>query len=260
MKSFFLAILAASISLSSSLAFGELPEFLVAVTGSDEAIAQAKNDYFLKKNTYFARRYRIVQVNVGLLESVERFRISLFDDESITVEVARLKIMHDGLSIRWKGRITEPTLSVENLITGGITPEDAKIAHSAIVGLRIVAAEVSYDEATGRKYSYYFPKFESFRYSNSRNTSGGNASEPEKSALYDVIFTIEALLPYQYWLRPLETDPRYHVLIEIDPNKEFSIGPLDDPENPEQGAKRRQYRDFIRSLGPDPRPSDLHLD
>lgn len=70
------------------------------------------------------------------------------------------------------------------------------------------------------------------------------------------------VLPKTYELLPLASDPQHHVLIEVDRDKLFTK-PIerDDTsyiETPENSAKRQQYRDFLDSLGPDPRPSDIH--
>lgn len=254
MKSSFRTILAALPLLSSPHAVAELSEFLIPVTGSDEAIAQAKNDYFLKKSTYFAKRHRIVGVNTELLESAGQFKISLFDDISVVVEVTGLRIRPDGLSIGWSGRIIEPEITVHELIADGISPKEAKFLKPHMEKISITAAQVSYDEATGTKYQYFFPDFELYRVPSSEKSGGY-----DRSALYDVVATIQNIrLPHQYELRPLETDPQYHLLIEIDPEKTFSKGPMEDAENPEQAARRREYRDFKRTLGPDPRPANLH--
>jgi len=69
-------------------------------------------------------------------------------------------------------------------------------------------------------------------------------------------------LPGTYELRSLASDPRYHVLIEHDPEKSF-VTPVEKPasnyqssflDSAENAAKRHRYQEFLDSLGPDPRP------
>ncbi|MEX2125822.1 MAG: hypothetical protein WD795_18180 [Woeseia sp.] len=59
-------------------------------------MAKAKNDYLLKKNTYFAKRYQIVEVNADLLKSAEKIKISLIGDSYVVAEVTSLKVGHGG--------------------------------------------------------------------------------------------------------------------------------------------------------------------
>ena len=58
----------------------------------------------------------------------------------------------------------------------------------------------------------------------------------------------------------------YPLLIELDLDKIFTK-PIERPdpnvvgsytETPENADKHQQYRDFLNSLGPDPRPSGYH--
>lgn len=124
MKAFFLTILAASLSLFLSHALADAPEFLIPVTGSEEAMSRVNNPYFLKKETYFAKQYRIVKVNTELLLNADQIKISLFDDLSATLQVTitiSVDVQSDGLSINWKGHFIEPTapVSVDDLVAEG---------------------------------------------------------------------------------------------------------------------------------------------
>lgn len=48
------------------------------------------NDYFIKQETYFAKRYRIVKVNVDLLLNSPEIEIELFDGQSVRLRPARV--------------------------------------------------------------------------------------------------------------------------------------------------------------------------
>ena len=256
MKAFFLTILAASLSLFLSHALADAPEFLIPVTGSDEAIARVNNPYFLKKETYFAKQYRIVKVNTDLLLNADQIKIPLFDDLSVTLQVSKVNVHVNGFTIGWTGRFIEPSVSVDDLVAGGLSPKRAEALFQHVNSLSISAAQISFDETTRLKYPHYFPRFEKFLNSTRKFSSDG------KSAVYEVGFLIEGIvLPKTYELIPLFSDPQYHVLIEVDRNKLF-VKPFEDDdtsytETPENIAKRQQYRDFLDALGPDPRPSGI---
>ena len=233
--------------------FAQLPEFLTPVLGSEEAEARAINEYFLNKNTYFAKQYRIVIVNTSLLEDVETFKISLFDDVSVTVSVSKLRVHPEGRSILWTGRIIEPAISLEDLIDGGLSHEDAVSLIPNLDEVSIVAGEISFDDATGTKYYSHYPKFKKYKKSDTQRSANKTA------LLYDVGFVLSGFhLSSEYELHPLESDKQYHVLIEVDQEKHFTIGPLHDPNDPEQSRRRQAYQDFLDSIGPDPRSPDRY--
>lgn len=259
MKSFFLTILAVSLFLSHALA--DAPEFLVPVTDSEEALARINNDYFLQKETYFAKQYRIVKVNTDLLLNADQIKISLFDDLAVTLQVSSVDVQTDGATINWKGRFIEPSISVDDLVAGGTSRGEAEVVAPHMNSIKIFAAQISFDETTRLKYQHSFARFEKYRISTQKFSADG------KSAVYEVGFSIESIvLPNTYELVPLASDPQFHVLFELDLDKTFTK-PIERPdpnvvgsyiETPENAAKHQQYRDFLNSLGPDPRPSDIH--
>ena len=84
---------------SPAIAFGELPELLVPVTGSEEASARAYNDHFLQKHTYAAKRHRIMKVKAGLLMDAEVFTVTLFDDVIFGVSTVKRDVRQNGAAI-----------------------------------------------------------------------------------------------------------------------------------------------------------------
>jgi len=231
--------------------FAEPPELLASVPDDVRAIVEAANPYFLAKETYFAKQYRIVTVNALLLLTAEKFKISLFDDQSIVLEVDSVDVHPKGLTIAWNGHFVEPTVSVADLGAAELSLEEAKALLPELHRVGIFAAQVSFDETSRIKYQHDFARFKEFH----------ARGEP---ALYDVVFLLQTVvLPKAYELRPLASAPQYHVLLEWDPEKAFSIPTESDPdftasESNENRVKRERYRDFLDSLGPDPRPANIH--
>jgi hypothetical protein len=247
---FLLVVLLGCILPLPSLA--EPPELLVPITDSERTIVEANNPYFLPAETYFAKQYRIVRVDTELLLNAKQIRITLFDGQSVTLETVDVEAGSKALDIAWEGRYLEPYyISVDELVAGGM---DRKAAESVLPDLnrvRIFVSQVSFDESTRVKYSHLFPRFQRFR------TSG--------APLYDVTFVLQRFGGIE--LRSLASDPEHHVLIEYDPEKVFPLPsePLEPGdaraalfENPENLRKGQQYRDFLESLGPDPRSPDFH--
>jgi hypothetical protein len=238
-------------------------ELIASISEADERTVESANDYFLKKETYFARRYRIVKVDTDLLLSAAQFTISLFDELSVSVRMRSVDVDAQLFTVSWQGEFIEPRISVDDLVATGIEEGDAKLLEPHVNGLRISAAQVSFDETARIAYPYYFPRFEKFRNTNREVSPSG------QPALYHVGFVIQgAILPAAYELRPLLSDSQHHVLIELDPSKLFTepIEPdlatagSEYQESPENMTKRQRYEDFLESLGPDPRPADFHQD
>ena len=232
--------------------FAESAELLVPITDSERAIVEANSPYFLPQETYFAKQYRIVRVNTELLLNAKQIQITLFDGQSVTLEAVDVEADSKVLDIAWEGRYLEPHyISVDELVAGDMDRKAAENVLPDLNRLRIFASQVSFDESTRLTYSHLFPKFQKFR------TSG--------PPLYGVTFVLQRFGGIE--LRSLASDPEHHVLIEYDPEKVFPLpsDPLEPGdaraalfENPENLRKRQQYRDFLESLGPDPRSPDFH--
>jgi hypothetical protein len=240
-----LAALIVATSLVPSDCFAQVPELLIEVTGSEEATVRAENEYFLKKHLYFAKRHRIVRINDAALESQEAIRISTFDRESLIVAVTKREVDRNGFTTGWEGEIAEPPFSAKELMDQVPTLEEAKLLHSSMFTVVISTARYAYDELTGA-------------ITPTRADEDPENASPRSSSFYGLHANISIpTLSGQYRLRSLEMDPRYHILIEDDQAKLFPPGPLYDDEHPELGVRRRQYAEFLRSLGEDPRRSTI---
>ncbi len=237
----------------------EIPELLTAVTGSEEATVRAVNEYFLKKHLYIAKRHKIVRVNANLLASVEIFRLSLFDNDSLVAKVTELDIRRRGSSIRWEGEIVDPPFTVEDLVGQGQDLARAKMIHATFFNLSVNAALMCYDEKTGVNSPTYARNGDGACDCQSLDPAANSSVFQAVLASFSVLsflpnaYKVQLAPPREYRLEVLEMGGPYHILIEIDQDKVISPGPFDDPDNPEMGVKRRQYRDFMGSLGEDPR-------
>ena len=216
----------------------QLQELLTPVTGRELAEVTAKNAYFLKKHLYGAKRHRIVTADIDVLLSREPFVISLFNGDSLTLEPSHNQSYNTGLPIIWTGSISKPYISADQLrVRQHIGKKEAKLRHDAMFGVNIAASRYEYDIESGAN----FP-------TRALRSHSGNSSYYGMTAN---IFFPGA--PGIYYLRPVDMGGPYHILVEIDPSKMITPGPLDDPENPERALKLRDLEEFLESLGEDPR-------
>lgn len=245
--------------LISPQAFAGSINLLEPVDESELAQARAASDYFIRKETYFAKQYRIVKVNVDLLLNSPEIQIALFDGQSVRLRVTSVNVHPSHSSIGWTGHFVDPEITMDELLKAGLPDEDANFLAPAANSQVIAAGEISYNADTRRKYSWYDPRF-------AKHVSATRAySHDGRSRVYDVgFFMNHSKLSSVFELRPIASDPQYHVLIELDPEKIFAT-PIETPppgyessfiDSVDNAAKRYRYREFLDSLGPDPRPSE----
>lgn len=222
----------------------KLPELLIPLNQSEIATIRQENDYFIRSRLFFAKRHRIVRINETVLQSDEPFTISLFPNTRITVARESARIEPDSL-IHWKGKITDPSVSLSTFVNTGMPEEEATAVWESIVGLSITGVAYDRDIASNQSYP-----------SNSEKNAQGfrrpeNSSLITKSAFYS--FATNISLPSNggtYQIRALESSPEFHIVLERDKSREFSVEPSTDPQN----EKRRDaYNSYMKSLGEDPR-------
>ena len=81
------------------------------LTSSEEADARARNSYFIGKHTFGAKRHRLVNVNIELLETDGRIVIPLFDRKEIVADSTAIQIRKTSGTLSWRGQI------VQNIVT-----------------------------------------------------------------------------------------------------------------------------------------------
>ena len=241
-------LFAANFLLASVSGAATTTDLFIPVTGTEAANIESENDYFLRKHRYFSKRARLVLLDGRALELGDTIVISLFDGNSLTVAPSNLNVDGRGSSLFWSGIVTEPSVPVDELMTQGLTREQAQSAHASLFKLSFAAVRYVNDKQS--RTIRLYDKSEKIGVLEDRIAR----SKSDLNIFYaiDTQF-VAAKLGAEYKLIPLEMSPGYHVLIEIDDQKRISEGPFDDPANPSEGIKRQQYRDFLEALGPDPR-------
>lgn len=229
-------------------ATAQYAEFLTPLTESEGATVRLENDYFLKKHLYAAKRHRLVRANVDLLKSGTPFVISLFEDESLVVEPTEFVVRGDGSILIWKGTISNPPISVNELMSTFPSEKEAQLAHSALFGISIGAARYEHDVQSGANFTLApLPN-------DAELSIESQKAHPDNQIFYGVTAKF-LILPTsrEYMLLPLEMGGAHHIVYEIDRSRVVEPGPLRDPENPDQAQKRRELQEYIDSLGEDPR-------
>lgn len=210
------------------------------------------NSHFLGDAAYFAKRYRIVEVNSDLFFGDEAFSITPFED--ISVVVARDSLKERAGSATWHGTIIDPYVSMSDLEVSEeqLAQEGtSKISvYKALLGLRFGLMDWDSDGQTGNAY----PSYENKGLQTSRRpVEVPDLQTFKKHAFRSVIglTNLDVFQLGQYMLVPLQFTPKYHLIYEMDPQKRFFV-PEDDTDQSfhakEQREKSRAFDDYKKTL------------
>lgn len=230
------------------LGYAQTPELFEPFSERDEKMIRAENDYSLQRLLYGSKRHRIVQVDIDILRSGKPFTMNLFDDEVFVVQPDTVETKKGGLYFVMKGHFANPELTVNELMSEFRSEEEARQVFDAFFGIKLIVGLYRHEAETNANFSF-LPRL--------RSASGEllvpNPSD-DPSLFYGVRGTIDSPTSAKMFsLAPLEMGGARHVVLEIDPEQIITPGPEDDPNDPEMGLKRKASREFIESLGEDPR-------
>ena len=260
-------LLIATIFFLSDMALAELPELLIPVTGDEKNRVWAANEYFVRKGGYFAKRYRIVRVNTDLLLGKdEEFTISFFDDVVMPVVRKELSVRNWGVNFTWYGQFASPPFTPEELasLNPNLSSKLAGQMYDSFFGVRIGGTQYVYDtdpaNAEGVAGMRQDPVTGRLIYEQERLAQKLKVG----TIVYGVHLSLRPLLsasiqqgqqPFsiEYQIRSLPMDRRFSVVYELDPDKRLPMGDGNYTPTPEQAEKLRQYKEFLESLGEDPR-------
>lgn len=251
----FVTVLSAVFALVPLTIHAQDYELLTPLTESEEADARAKNDYYIRKFTYAAKRYRLVKVNSDVLMSKGPISIRLFDDVSLNAEAKSVDIDKRTGAITWIGRLAQPGFRSEDLLDQLHTVEAADLVFEALTRVEIYTFLHEVDKASGANLEILIDPRELLapakinRFENAKNDS---------NQFYGVSATlIPQTTPGRYELTILGMGGPYHILYEIDESKliipDNVDGPINVTDDPERARKMREYEAFRESLGEDPR-------
>lgn len=220
-------------------------ELIVPVSGRDLLAATDANDYFLKKHSYSATRYRIVRVNLDSLLSNEQLTITLFDDERLVVNPIGHDYGGNKSTLRWSGMLDEESGTLPEGIRQAIAL-GPKSVRDAYLKVKIFAAKFEHDIISDANFPFY-PDGE-FRANRLPSETAGNP-------IYFGI-GLRIVIPdsrREYVLRALEMGGPFHLVYERDRDKVVKPRLHGPGSNPEIERRRQAKRDFMEALGEDPR-------
>lgn len=245
------AVLFVVLSLTVLAMTSQSAELILPLTEAEEAEVCAKNEYFIRKHAYVAKRYRLVKVNADLLRETGRLSIEFFNDERVDVDGTKVDINTVTGAISWFGILDVPDqLTKEDLISRVGSEAAAEAMHKSIYGVNIQANLYETDHRSGANLEATVDPRE-FLLPSEQRANRYEAARTDKNKFYGVEATFKALkAPTGIVLTPLGMGGPYHILFEVDETKirDFRLAP-DDPENL---RRRREYDQFLKSLGDDP--------
>ncbi|HNP36623.1 MAG TPA: hypothetical protein PKK10_12300 [Woeseiaceae bacterium] len=227
-----------------------LPEFLIAVPAAEEQQVAAANADELKRQVYFAQRYRLVLVDVGVLRHAKEFRVSFFDDSYVNVVRRDLKHEKDSPGLIWTGSMLDQPVSRADLTAQGLSPQFADETYNLLVGVSIFGTKYVYDPTSGRSVSMAGLDATTMRPLGDRVDTKGKYEFFALAA----DFSLESL-ESTFRLMPLASDRRYHLLLELDTDKLISPARFGGPKSESERIIRRHlYERYLESQGIDPEP------
>ena len=205
-------ILIAAIALASWAGKLHGAELFRAIDESEWAAITEAEDDFIAMSTWTAKRYRIVQVDNTVLEQGGEFTINWFDDAQRPAKTRT-----------WKGEIE----IVDPSAIDGQQLERYEMLDDII----LVSESWDVDEEAGKATPVR------------RRKAATRSSPPTKRIFPNAIRTVEGSVRSpidrtHYIVRRLKDNPRYHIVIELDPSKNLSR-----PEN------YRKYQAFLEARG-----------
>lgn len=243
------------------------PELLKGTSAQVENRLRLENDYFVKKNGYTSKRSRMIQFDTSvLLGDAAEIDISFFDDVRVIVRRIDLDVDENGLNFHWTGVRADAPFTLQKFKSSNprLADDVAERIYDQQFGISIRGSKFVFvdDPAESSAVTGYKINMQNGRLE--RNDQLLAEELRTGTVVYDVrldlrYFDFSNSSPrsaqprtMDFKVRSLPADRRYSVVYELDPNKRVPISEVGIPLTPEMQAKRDQYDEFLRSLGPDP--------
>jgi hypothetical protein len=236
----------------TSLAVAGTNELLLPVADSEVMLIEKRNERFLAEHRYFAKRHRIVRIDSKLLlTDGNEFTITPFPDS--TYLVATKDIRRAPFQSVWSGIAINPSLPIDVFDSlseeerQGMTVEKMK---EVFLGISLTVTEYDLNTNTGEiVHAAKRPPMIS---------PGGPNYEPPAApaemnfgAFQGVKGTIDIeLLGGKYKLLPLKNDPEFHIVFEVNEEREITVvDPADRSEFAEEQRRRiLEFQEYERQL------------
>jgi hypothetical protein len=237
----------------------------------EEADARAQNGYFLPKEIFAAKQYRLVKVNIELLETDGELVIPLFDGEQLIAKSIEIEVNQVSGYLVWHGEWDEDSdqpsweMFEKALADQGVNSEAARLIFNTYdqrTQVRIVLNYHERDEETGANLNPVTGLLDALSPCKV-NRFAKYSSDPHyvrgASAFLESLDNEKS-----YRLEMLGMGGPYHVIYEIDPSRVMIPGndmivpgqPYQSgltPEQDQRNAALRQEWDALKlTIGPNP--------
>lgn len=222
-------------AIASSATPAELPELLIPVSPAVEAKLMARNNFDFRVQRYAAKRFRIVDINFPLLEQEGAlFTITAFPDLAIGVKARTPSRPPKQVGMReWVGEIDRsehPYLGPD----GEPIDPDNRFSIWVREGPRVVplkvARKVAAEEGDIARLQF-LPEPSAARITTKLDVITASGEWTARPGV-------------QVILQPIDDDPRFHFVYEVDTDKV----PTSSHGSPENDRKFRARREFLLQL------------
>lgn len=232
------------------LCFAQSPIFLPVDDEKAKEVSEY-NKYFLMRQLYFSKRYRIVEVDAELLKSSKNITLNFFED--INIPLNREAIKKGSGSLTWLGQmqfgedegVVIPPESESSLKEVGLTPEKL-LSH-----LRRVTFYVN-DYDVNNKTGEAVPSAISPKGATSERPLHSSELPDFTRNSFSSVYGGANYLPTRqnFMVMPLQYSPKYHVVYELDNEKIFPTNIDSDGYVPTPENKRKQdaHTEFFGSV------------
>lgn len=221
------------------------------------------NNRFISDRLYFAKRHRIVEVDIESLRQSERSTITLFEGGN-QYEIQRRQLAKSQIygASRWVGNVVLPDSSLsednlsadelEDISKSGMTLDQI---NSQIGRVELFMLEWDVNVQTGEAIPSAERRSKALSPTQTQDSENGTYIEGAFSSLSgDIDLSAEGGGLYR--IEALENSPRYHLLYEVDNSKTFGAietGVEADGDVSEAQRKKRAYDNFVNSLPTEPK-------
>lgn len=223
------------------------PELLLDVDKQAITKLMDPSNYGFRAQRYFAKRYRIVGINFDVLDkAAAEFTVSPFDDLQMTLVPAPERYSSVFGEIRqWNGTLKYPELQAIDVPSDSKVPESIRIP--VTLWVRTGAHEVPLSLL--RKLATDHGDAETVTALDSSRAEEASQAEPEGFGKLP-LRTISGQwfvppLRTNMVIRPIDGDPRFHVIYEEDPSR---VPRMMDTPNAEGIRVQEERKEFLRQL------------
>ena len=236
-KNGFLRVLLICLAPIAAFSAADVPELLKPLSEKAATELLAPTNFGLRKQLFFAKRFRIVDLDVTLLErATGEFTVTPFPDVRMRVLARRSEISPSGRNLReFVGELIEPKVP---LVINRATGEAVELRPPRVdLWIRSGNQDVPVEVASKLKSA----PADAAPQLSARSANGQPATVKMELTTVSGEWTVPALRGATFVIRPIDDDPRFHIIYEVDQEKMPKNIHSPDPA-------REKYREFIKQL------------